>query len=107
MMCGIRCPPSIVTKNNVPATPTQKPLALLNRIIRASSNAGDVVLDPFCGSGTTLEAAHRLQRRYIGIDVNPEAVTIAQDRIPNILPLGDAFKQAVERRGFAVEVPDG
>ena len=66
---------------------TQKPLALLDRILKASSNAGDVVLDPFCGSGTTLEAAHRLQRRYIGIDVNPEAVTIAQDRIPNLLPL--------------------
>ena len=61
--------------------PTQKPLKLLDRIIKASSNQGDVVLDPFCGSGTTLVAAHRLGRKYIGIDQNPEAVRIAQSRL--------------------------
>ena len=48
--------------------PTQKPLALLDRIIKASSNEGDVVLDPFCGSGTTLVAAEKLKRKWIGID---------------------------------------
>ena len=61
--------------------PTQKPVALLERIIKASSNQGDVVLDPFCGSGTTLVAAKTLGRNYIGIDQNPEAVRIAQSRL--------------------------
>ena len=49
--------------------PTQKPLALLERIISASTNAGDVVLDPFCGCGTTIDAAQLLARRWIGIDI--------------------------------------
>ena len=53
---------------------TQKPLALLDRIIRASSNEGDVVLDPFCGCATTLEAAHKLGRRWIGIDIAIHAI---------------------------------
>lgn len=61
--------------------PTQKPLALLERIVAASSNAGDVVLDPFCGSGTTLVAAQALGRRFIGIDVNEEAVRLARKRL--------------------------
>lgn len=54
--------------------PTQKPLALLDRIIQASSNEGDLVLDPFCGCGTTVEAAHNLERRWIGIDIAIHAV---------------------------------
>ena len=53
---------------------TQKPVALLERIIAASSNEGDVVLDPFCGCGTTLEAAHKLKRRWIGIDIASHAI---------------------------------
>ena len=53
---------------------TQKPLALLERIIAASSNKGDVVLDPFCGCATTLEAAHNLNRRWIGIDIAIHAI---------------------------------
>ena len=61
--------------------PTQKPLKLLERIIKASSNQGDVVFDPFCGSGTTLVAADRLQRKWIGIDQSQEAVDISQERI--------------------------
>ena len=61
--------------------PTQKPVALLERIVKASSNQGDVVLDSFCGSGTTLVAAKTLGRKYIGIDQNPEAVRIAQSRL--------------------------
>ncbi len=61
--------------------PTQKPLALLERIIKASSNPGDIVLDPFCGSGTTLLAAERLNRRWIGIDRNPEAIEISKKRL--------------------------
>ncbi|MCY4248807.1 MAG: site-specific DNA-methyltransferase, partial [Chloroflexi bacterium] len=50
--------------------PTQKPLALLERIIRASSNEGDTVLDPFCGCGTTVHAAESLGRRWLGIDIS-------------------------------------
>ena len=61
--------------------PTQKPLALLERIIKASSNPGDLVLDPFCGSGTTLVSAQKLERRYIGIDSNADAVRIAETRL--------------------------
>ena len=53
---------------------TQKPLGVLSRIIQASSNAGDVVFDPFCGCATTLEAAHRLGRKWIGIDIAIHAV---------------------------------
>lgn len=61
--------------------PTQKPLALLRRIISASSRENDIVLDAYCGSGTTLLAAKQLKRHYIGIDENPEAVHIAKKRL--------------------------
>ena len=60
--------------------PTQKPLALLDRIIKASSNEGAVVLDPFCGSGTTCVSAHRLKRKWIGIDKNKRAISICKKR---------------------------
>ena len=60
--------------------PTQKPLALLERIIRTSSNLGEVVLDPFCGSGTTCLAAERLQRAWIGIDSSPRAIDVVRKR---------------------------
>jgi len=61
--------------------PTQKPLALLERIIHIASNEGDQVLDPFCGSGTTLVAAKMLDRRSIGIDISEDAVELAQVRL--------------------------
>src|SRR5215469_11272916 len=61
--------------------PTQKPLALLERIIGASSNPGDVVLDPFCGCGTTIDAAQRLERRWIGIDSNAIGIALTRARI--------------------------
>lgn len=61
--------------------PTQKPVALLERILTASSNAGDVVLDPFCGCGTTVAAAHALGRRWIGIDVTYIAVDLIRNRL--------------------------
>lgn len=64
--------------------PTQKPLALLERIIEASSNPGDVVLDPFCGCGTTIDAAQRLGRRWIGIDVTEVAIRIIRDRLEKV-----------------------
>ena len=61
--------------------PTQKPEALLRRLIEVSSNAGDLVLDPFCGSGTTVAAAQRLGRRWIGIDVSPAACKLTTRRM--------------------------
>ncbi len=69
--------------------PTQKPLALLERIIQASSNEGDVVLDPFCGCGTAIAAAHKLNRQWIGIDITHLAVALMKNRLKtafDILP---------------------
>ena len=65
--------------------PTQKPLALLDRIIRASSNEGDVVLDPFCGCATAAVAAERLGRQWIGIDISPKAAELVTSRLNGIL----------------------
>jgi DNA modification methylase len=65
--------------------PTQKPLALMERIIKASSNEGDIVLDAFCGGGTTLVAAQRLNRRFIGIDQSVMAITVSRGRIEKSL----------------------
>ena len=61
--------------------PTQKPVALLERIIGASSNPGDIVLDPFCGCGTTIEAAQKLERKWIGIDVTHLAISLIKVRL--------------------------
>ena len=66
--------------------PTQKPEALLERIIRASSNPGDVVLDPFCGCGTAIAAAHKLNRKWIGIDITHLSIALQKYR------LGDMFE---------------
>jgi hypothetical protein len=65
--------------------PTQKPLALLERIVKASSNPGDIVLDPFCGCGTAIEASERLHRKWIGIDITHLAIQLIRKR------LSDAF----------------
>ena len=61
--------------------PTQKPLALLERVIEASSNKGDLVLDPFCGCATTLVAAEKLGRKWVGIDVSPFAKHFVHNRM--------------------------
>lgn len=61
--------------------PTQKPLALLERIIGASSHRGDIVLDPFCGCATTCVAAERLQRQWIGIDLSPKSFELVKSRL--------------------------
>ncbi len=70
--------------------PTQKPLALLERIIAASSNEGDVVLDPFCGCGTAVHAAQKLGRQWIGIDVTHLAIGLIEKRMKEAFP-GLAF----------------
>ena len=61
--------------------PTQKPLALLNRIIAASSNEGDMILDPFCGCGTAVHAAEKLKRKWIGIDITCLAIGLIEKRL--------------------------
>ncbi len=61
--------------------PTQKPLTLLEGIIQAISNSGDVVLDPFCGCGTTIAAAEKLGRDWIGIDVTQLAISLIKNRL--------------------------
>lgn len=63
--------------------PTQKPLELLEQIIKISSNENDIILDPFCGSGTTLVAAQNLNRRFIGIDSSSEAIQLTKSRLNN------------------------
>lgn len=68
--------------NEYEGYPTQKPLELLGRIIKASSNPGDIVFDPFCGCATTLAAASNLGRKYIGIDISPKAAELIHTRIP-------------------------
>ncbi|OGH94299.1 MAG: DNA methylase [Candidatus Magasanikbacteria bacterium RIFOXYD2_FULL_41_14] len=64
--------------------PTQKPLQLIERIIKASSNEGDIVLDPFVGAGSTALACLNLKRNYIGIDIDKEFINISQERIKNL-----------------------
>jgi DNA modification methylase len=66
--------------------PTQKPLALLERIIQASSNPGDVVLDPFCGCGTAVHAAQKLGRAWIGIDITHLAIGLIEKRMKDAFP---------------------
>jgi len=66
--------------------PTQKPLALLERIVSASSNPDDIVLDPFCGCGTTVHAAQKLKRQWIGIDVTHLAIALIEHRLKAAFP---------------------
>jgi site-specific DNA-methyltransferase (adenine-specific) len=79
--------------------PTQKPEALLERIIKASSNEGDLVLDPFCGCGTTVQVAQRLNRRWIGIDITHLAIGLIKKR------LSDAFGPEIRDRYEVVGEP--
>jgi site-specific DNA-methyltransferase (adenine-specific) len=66
--------------------PTQKPVALLKRIVAASSNEGDLVLDPFCGCGTTIHSAQTLKRNWIGIDVTHLAIALVERRLKEAFP---------------------
>ena len=77
--------------------PTQKPVALLERILKASSNEGDVVLDPFCGCGTTIHAAEKLNRSWIGIDVTHLAIGLIRDRLRDAFPQADFDVHGVPR----------
>lgn len=100
--------------NGVKAHPTQKPEALLYRVILSSSNPGDVVLDPFFGSGTTGAVAKKLHRQWLGIEQEPDYIKVAQKRISAVEPepyLDDAFsfpsKRNLPRVPFARLVENG
>ena len=78
--------------NEVIGYPTQKPVALLDRIIRVSSNEGDIVLDPFCGCATACVAAERNHREWLGIDISEKAAELVQSRIRKEIDLFHNFK---------------
>ena len=82
--------------------PTQKPEALLERIIQASSNEGDVVLDPFCGCGTAIAAAQKLNRQWIGIDITHLAITLIKKRLRDAF--GDEIRDSYEVVGEPVDL---
>jgi DNA modification methylase len=84
--------------------PTQKPEALLDRIIRGTSDDGDVVLDPFCGCGTAIAVAERLKRQWIGIDVTHLAITLIRHRLQN--QFGPSIKERYQVIGEPVSLPD-
>jgi site-specific DNA-methyltransferase (adenine-specific) len=84
--------------------PTQKPLALLERIISASSSEGEVVLDPFCGCGTTVDAAQKLGRNWVGIDITHLAISLIRHRLADTY--GDAITGTYEVIGEPTSVPD-
>jgi DNA modification methylase len=82
--------------------PTQKPLALLERIITSSSNPNDIVLDAFCGCGTALVAAQNLKRQWIGIDISPTACRVMAKRLRDVCKLREDEKLWRAGRGFIV-----
>lgn len=82
--------------------PTQKPLSLLERIIKASSNENDIVLDAFCGCGTALVAAQNLNRQWIGIDVSPTACRVMAKRLRDVCKIAESEKLWQIGRGFVV-----
>ncbi len=82
--------------------PTQKPLALLDRILKASSNKGDIVLDAFCGCGTALVAAQELKRQWIGVDVSPTACRVMAKRLRDVCKLDENEELWRIGRGFVV-----
>ena len=88
--------PKVGTSKESTGYPTQKPLVLLERIIKASSNLGGVVLDPFCGCATTCVAAEKLGRQWIGIDISERAADLVKDRISR--ELGVLLFKPVHRR---------
>ncbi len=71
--------------------PTQKPILLLDRIIEISTNEGDIVLDPFCGSGTTLVAAKLKDRKFVGIDISKDAVDLTESRLETLVKTESAL----------------
>src|SRR6266540_4262087 len=75
--------------------PTQKPMALLERVIFASSKSGDVILDPFCGCGTAIAAAQKLGRRWIGIDITHLSIALMKNRLKDMFSLTPGMEYKV------------
>lgn len=94
--------------NGSKAHATQKPEALLYRVILSSTSPGDVVLDPFFGSGTTGAVAKKLGRRWIGIERNPEYIRVAQERLDGVEPDPDPIARPhLDDRRMALRIPFG
>ncbi|MDB5439589.1 MAG: dpnA, partial [Caulobacteraceae bacterium] len=89
------------------AHPTQKPEALLHRVILATSKPGDVILDPFFGTGASGAAAKRLGRHYIGIEREAEYVTLARDRLSKIVPVAPQDLEVTGSKRYEVRIPFG
>jgi modification methylase len=89
------------------AHPTQKPEALLYRVLLACTRPGDIVLDPFFGTGTTGAVARRLRRRWIGIEREPAYVAVARERIASTLPLDESAMVAVPSKKAEARIPFG
>mgnify|MGYP000630876620 CR=1 FL=1 len=89
------------------AHPTQKPEALLHRILLATTNPGDVVLDPFFGTGTTGAVAKRLGRRFVGIERDADYARAARERIARVTPLGQSAVEAIRPKRAEPRVPFG
>ncbi len=87
--------------------PTQKPLSLYERIIKASSNPGNIVLDPFAGCATTCVAAERLGRQWIGVDINEQARDVIHDRLQREVSEGMAWREIVRTPTEPPERTDG
>jgi modification methylase len=102
--CG---PERLKDEDGRKAHPTQKPEALLRRVILASTNPGDIVLDPFFGTGTTGAVARRLRRRWIGIERDSNYVRAAQERINRIQPLSAPNVEIARSKRTEPRVPFG
>src|SRR5437762_7067452 len=89
------------------AHPTQKPEALLHRLLLASTNPGDLVLDPFFGTGTTGAVARRLGRRWLGIERDPDYAAAARERIAKVRPLPPSALEIVKGKRGEPRVPFG
>lgn len=85
---------SCASRSKLTRHPTEKPFAMVRRLIEVSSNPGDLVVDPFVGSGTTAVAAKELGRRYLGFDTNPEYVRLARSRLSETPSLRACSRQA-------------
>jgi modification methylase len=96
-----------VKTDGVKAHPTQKPEALLYRILLACTNPGDVVLDPFFGTGTTGAVARRLGRQWIGIEREKRYVKVARERIDSTLELDESAMKVMASKRNAPRVPFG
>jgi adenine-specific DNA-methyltransferase len=86
---------------NDPLFDTPKPENLISRILEIATNPGDIVLDPFLGSGTTVAVAHKMGRSYIGIEINPDLIGLCQERLISVIE-GDKSDGSTKERSSRV-----